>query len=336
MLDHFGSSGMPGSSSSDPPTAVDGASLGSLVWGSIERNTGTFCPYAETAEIEAAFARVDASIHLPGCFNATLHFRRDTLHHYQLTPAVGSKPAGFRSVVRGAAGDRVDIFWHPAERLFRTEPPAAVDRQLVVELTPVPPPATHWQWCDLVGQAAASARECNWHSYDESVSGEIEGAWSARRPSLRFVIGLSEYEVRDFNGSYATQHNLATGGSGWCAAAASTRAPRSTPASSTRAVRCAPSASPTRRSGPFTRHRAATRSTSPASSTSSAAAAPPAARSAAARCRTPAAARRRRSSRWRRWRRRTAVAAVRWTTGGMDGAKGNGTGWIDSLVCDDA
>ena len=216
MLDYYGSSGMAGSSSSSqadpPPTAVDGASLGSLVWGSIERNTGTFCPYAETAEIEAAFARGDASIHLPGCFNATLHFRRDTLHHYQLTPAVGSKPAGFRSVVRGAAGDRVDIFWHASERLFRTEPPAAIDRQLVVELTPVPPPATHWQWCDLVGQAAASARECNWHSYDESVSGEIEGAWSARRPSLRFVIGLSEYEVRDFNGSYATQHNLATGG----------------------------------------------------------------------------------------------------------------------------
>ena len=30
------------------------------VWGSIERNTGTFCPYAETVEIEAAFARGDA------------------------------------------------------------------------------------------------------------------------------------------------------------------------------------------------------------------------------------------------------------------------------------
>ena len=60
MLDHFGSSGMPGSSSTQPdppPSAIDGASLGSLVWGSIERNTGTFCPYAETAEIEAAFAR---------------------------------------------------------------------------------------------------------------------------------------------------------------------------------------------------------------------------------------------------------------------------------------
>ena len=96
--------------------AVDGASLGSLVWGSIERNTGTFAR-AETAEIEAAFARGDASIHLPGCFNATLHFRRDTLHHYQLTPAVGSKPAGFRSVASHLAGDRVDIFWHAAERL---------------------------------------------------------------------------------------------------------------------------------------------------------------------------------------------------------------------------
>ena len=83
---------------------------------------------------------------------------------------------GTQIVVRGAAGDRVDIFWHAAERLFRTEPPAAIDRQLVVELTPVPPPATHWQWCDLVGQAAASARECNWQDC-MTASATLHTAW---------------------------------------------------------------------------------------------------------------------------------------------------------------
>ena len=194
----------------------------------------------------------------------------------------------------------------------------------------MPPPATHWQWCDLVGQAAASARECNWHSYDEAVSGEIEGAWSARRPSLRFVIGLSEYEVRDFNGSYATQHNLATGGQRMVrrgrldtgaaldpglldeSCALCTECFADTPQWPVHKTPCGHSFHFTcvqhllRRGGsarcPICRRR----------------------------CRTPAAARRRRSSRWRRWRRRTAVAA--WTTGGMGGAKGNGTGWIDSLV----
>ena len=219
-------------------------------------------------------------------------------------------------MVRGAAGDRVDIFWHPAERLFRTEPPAAIDRQLVVELTPVPPPATHWQWCDLVGQAAASARECNWHSYDEAVSGEIEGAWSARRPSLRFVIGLSEYEVRDFNGSYATQHNLATGGQRMVrrgrldtgaaldpglldeSCALCTECFADTPQWPVHKTPCG-------HSFHFTCVQHLLR------------------RGGSARCpicrrALPHAGggRRRRSSRWRRWRRRTAAAAGRWTTGG--------------------
>ena len=85
MLDYYGSSGMAGSSSSSqadpPPSAVDGASLGSLVWGSIERNTGTFCPYAETAEIEAALRarrRVDPPARLSSTRRCTFGATRFT------------------------------------------------------------------------------------------------------------------------------------------------------------------------------------------------------------------------------------------------------------------
>jgi hypothetical protein len=55
------------------------------VWGSFERNTGTWTPYsaAENAAIEDAFARGDPSIDLPTCFNAVLHFNRSGGHHHQ-------------------------------------------------------------------------------------------------------------------------------------------------------------------------------------------------------------------------------------------------------------
>ena len=49
-----------------------------IVWGSFERNTGTWCPYPDPEKIEAAYARGDASIFLPECFNA--HVRRVALH----------------------------------------------------------------------------------------------------------------------------------------------------------------------------------------------------------------------------------------------------------------
>ena len=46
---------------------------GRVVWGSFERNTGTWCPYPDPEKIEAAYARGDASIFLPECFNAHVH-----------------------------------------------------------------------------------------------------------------------------------------------------------------------------------------------------------------------------------------------------------------------
>ena len=64
-------------------------------------------PYSpsENRDIEAAFAAGAESLAVPTCFNAVVHFNRAAGgHHHQLTPAVGSKPAGFRSVLRGACG----------------------------------------------------------------------------------------------------------------------------------------------------------------------------------------------------------------------------------------
>ena len=83
------------------------------IWGSFERNTGTWTPYsaAETAAIEDAFARGHQSIKLPTCFNATIHFNRFGGHHHQTTPAVGSKPEGYRSVLRGTAGMKATLHW---------------------------------------------------------------------------------------------------------------------------------------------------------------------------------------------------------------------------------
>ena len=67
-----------------------------IVWGSFERNTGTWCPYPDPEKIEAAYARGDASIFLPECFNAHVHFDRagQVAHHHQKTAAVGAMPAG--------------------------------------------------------------------------------------------------------------------------------------------------------------------------------------------------------------------------------------------------
>ena len=70
-----------------------------ICWGSFERNTGAWCPFTEQDAIEAAYQANEASIHLPACFDATVHFSEP--HCFQRTPAVGSKPSGFRSVLRG-------------------------------------------------------------------------------------------------------------------------------------------------------------------------------------------------------------------------------------------
>ena len=191
-----------------------------LVAGSFERNTGTWCPYPVQAEIEAAYASGAPSIFLPTCFNATVHFERRAgpdRHHYQRTPAVGSKPAGLRSVSRGIVGEFALLYWWGDLQMWRLEQPQRgnggqtqqVEIYEAAEAATAGPPI--WQWCDM-GDAGA-AKEMNWHYYGDEISGEIEAAWAAGRQSINVVVGITTYTIAQFSGAYAVQRNAASGGS---------------------------------------------------------------------------------------------------------------------------
>mmetsp|Transcript_18395 Transcript_18395/g.47119 ORF Transcript_18395/g.47119 Transcript_18395/m.47119 type:complete len:313 (-) Transcript_18395:280-1218(-) len=170
--------------------------------------------------IEEAFRRGDSTIGLPTCFNAVLHFNRGSGpndHHHQLTPAVGSKPPGFRSVLRGAPGQKVTLYWDDdgMTRLWRLEIPA-VPTPYTQEIEVSAPPDMSgvsdytWQWCDLVGSDIAHAVEFNWHAYASEHGDEIERAWSQQTP-LELTIGLTQYSISQWQGIYGTQRNLTTG-----------------------------------------------------------------------------------------------------------------------------
>ena len=174
--------------------------MSSFVWGSFERNTGTWTPYsaAENAAIEDAFARGDPSIDLPTCFNAVLHFNRSGGHHHQTTPAVGSKPAGYRSVLRGTPGMMATLYWwdEGSTRMWRLECPNQPGHEQQVEIFAMEQTASDpeyiWQWCDLVGSDVARAVEMNWHAYAPEHGEQIEAAW-AQRANLQLVIGLTRH-----------------------------------------------------------------------------------------------------------------------------------------------
>jgi len=180
------------------------------VWGSIERNTGAWCPYTQTEDIEAAFQRGDASIFLPECFNATILFGQGMYHH-QTTPAVGSKPEGARSVIRGEVGQTVSLFY--ADHKWTTHLPdvAGAPSQDVTIFENTAALTDHrWQWCDLQIDSPYPAVESNWHPYAEEHSSIIEDAWK-QGVSTELVIGLSTYRICSFQGTYAIQHNLTSG-----------------------------------------------------------------------------------------------------------------------------
>lgn len=143
-----------------------------------QRNTGTWTPYSRTenAAIEAAFNSGVDTIEVPTCFNAVVHFNRQGGHHHQMTPAVGTKPPGFRSVLRGVAGQSSTLYWHGS--LWRLELPddGVTYQQDVLVTQPASEESFVWQWCDLTGRAAADAREINWHPYAHEHAAEVRAA----------------------------------------------------------------------------------------------------------------------------------------------------------------
>lgn len=193
------------------------ASVARPIWGSIERNTGTWTPYdeAENELIEAAFARGADTVAVPTCFNAMVYFDQIRGYHHQITPAVGAKPAGFRSVVRGDDGQCVTLYWWgaPLPGMWKVDSPPPEIPIHTQEVTVHPPAggptAFTWQWCDLIGQAAGAALEINWHPYAPDHGAEIEAAWAQRREH-QLVIGLTAYQIGAWEGAYGTQTNLTT------------------------------------------------------------------------------------------------------------------------------
>ena len=179
-----------------------------------QRNTGTWTPYSteENRAIEAAFNSGAASLEVPTCFNAVVHFSRDGGHHHQMTPAVGTKPAGFRSVLRGEAGQSAALYWWEDSRLWRLETPDFISytQDVLVSAPQTAELSFTWQWCDLTGAAAGDAREVNWHPYAPDHGAEVEDAWS-RGVTKEITVGLTNYRIGGWQGSYGTQENLSTG-----------------------------------------------------------------------------------------------------------------------------
>ena len=145
-----------------------------------------------------------------------MHFDRagQVAHHHQKTAAVGAKPAGFRSVLRGTPGDTALLYFHMDVGLgmWRLDAPDRRGQTQQVEIVAPSPDATQlWQWCDVTGDAIATAKENNWHTYDAELSSDLEAAWAARRPTVQVVIGITTYIIGDFSGAYAVQRNTASG-----------------------------------------------------------------------------------------------------------------------------
>jgi len=218
-----------------------------IIWGSFERNNGSWTPYssAENEAIEAAFQQGLPRIALPTCFNAVVHFigSKGDAHHHQTTPAIMGKPPGFRSVIRGVPGQAVPLYWWGKLEMWRLDEPLVVEhrKEVVIELPgPCDEVVDMWQWCDLnSSEGIEHAVEANWHPYTWEQCEAIERAWF-RGESLMLTIGRSEYVIGRWQGRYGTQENLETG--------------------STRHVRCGrvstqhvqldpPNASPTRATG---------------------------------------------------------------------------------------
>lgn len=133
--------------------------------------------------------------------------------HHQITPAVGSKPAGFRSVMRGELGRRATLYWWADRSRWQLERPSGTpDHVQEVALTTGGMAASRvaWQWVDLDGDHVQQAREINWHAYSAEAGERLEAAWPAKATAT-LEIGLTEYEVGRWQGSYGTQTNLRTG-----------------------------------------------------------------------------------------------------------------------------
>lgn len=184
-----------------------------FIWGSFERNLGTWCPYTkeECRQIEDSYRSSQQSVHLPSCFGATLHFSRDDDLHYQITPQIGAKREGFRSVHRATFGEQIFLYWN--DHFQRWEKQSGnfshFSKTVTIDKQPIEDEFI-WQWCDLENDKYMCALEGNWHPFSQETNEIIDSAYSAKSHAT-IEIGLSKYNVGDWNGVYGVQTNLESG-----------------------------------------------------------------------------------------------------------------------------
>ena len=183
------------------------------IWGSIERNQGTWCPYSteESLKIEESYICNDHQVYLETCFGAIVYFSREEDLHYQLTPQSGKKKQGFRSVHRGKLGDQITLYWNTEfSRWDKTmNSQFCCSKVITIDQQPIED-SFIWQWCDLENEKYENALEGNWHPFSQETSELIETAYCSENHAT-IEIGLAQYNVGDWHEVYGVQTNLESG-----------------------------------------------------------------------------------------------------------------------------
>lgn len=179
-----------------------------ICWISIDPILGEPKTYTETDMIEQQFKNGAENIFLE-TFCRTIDFKKPFT---QTTPSIGSKPRGIRSVVRCNLGEQITVYLCPNGRWYSTIPTnnskQPINKQIIVQAAENIPET--WQWCDKHYNYTKYALESNWHNFSEEISNQIEETYK-HRGSITITIGLTNYILSNFEGSYGKQENSTTG-----------------------------------------------------------------------------------------------------------------------------
>ena len=178
-----------------------------ICWVSIDPWNGNTITYPESQTIEEAYQNKEDDIFLEN-FTRTIHFK-DCLH--QTTPAVGNKPKGYRSVIRGNVGDKVKVFYWICSKRWYLYPPSYYTDIKEGILDHIESKPEIWQWCDKIYEDTQYALERNWHNYAPEFNTIIEETYKSHTTSVDLTIGLTKYSIHSFRGAYARQENMQSG-----------------------------------------------------------------------------------------------------------------------------
>ena len=177
-------------------------------WGSIDPIMGLAKTYPESQKIEEEFLAGKESMFID-TFSITINLKQP---FHQTTPCIGAKPKGYRSIFRGAIGQIITIyFWSNSNRWYIIPPnniQNPITKQVVIEEFEEVPEI--WQWCDLEYCDTKYALERNWYNFTDEISQKIDEQSKIPNGRLIINIGLTQYELSNFEGGYGIQMNTFT------------------------------------------------------------------------------------------------------------------------------